>query len=150
MRRMLCFLIPFLIASSVAAADPIEVTFTVTTDGHSANPAIIGMTNLPEGTALIIIVESAENKYLELDKVAVQSGHFQSQKFSRDGHPLLPGTYSVNVNMPVKLVQPESVSAIIGSSGANLTGSLVRKETNGVSVSYNSSFTVPDPAGGNR
>ena len=144
--RSLCFIIPLLIASS-ATADPIEVTFTIATDGQSANPAIIGTTNLPDGTALIIIVESAENKYIELDKVAVQSAHFQSQKFSRDGHPLLPGTYSVNVQMPVKLVQPESVRAIIGSSGANLTGSLVRKETNGVSISYNSSFTVPDVGG---
>ena len=145
MMRTSCFLIPLLIASSVAAADPIEATIMATADGPSANPAIIGTTNLPDGTTLIIIVESRENKFLELDKVTVQNGHFQSQQFSRDGHPLHAGTYSVNVQMPVKLVQPESVTAIIGSGGANLTGSLVRTETNGVTVNYESSFTVRGP-----
>ena len=141
--RVSCFLIPILIASSVVAADPIEAMISVTADGPSANPAIIGATNLPDETTLIIIVQSRENNFLELDKVTVQNGHFQSQQFSRDGHPLHAGTYSVNVQMPVKLVQPENVRAIIGSGGANLTGSLVQTETNGVTVNYQSSLTVP-------
>jgi hypothetical protein len=150
MMRMSCFLIPILIASSGAAAGPIEATISVIADGPSANPTIIGTTNLPDGTNFIIIVENRENKFLELDKVIVQNGHFQSQQFSRDGHPLQAGTYSVNVQMPAKLEQPESVMAIIGSGGANLTGSLVRRETNDVTVNHQSSFTVPGAVTGER
>ena len=108
--------------------------------GLPANPAIIGTTNLPDGTALLITIESRENQYLEQGKVIVQSGGFNLQ-IARDKR-LPAGTYTVNVLLRSGSVQPENVRAIIGHDGRQLTGPLVREETNGVSASYSSSFTV--------
>jgi len=132
-------------ATAVAAADLLEPTFSVLPYGLPASPAIIGTTNLPDGTALLITIESRENQYLEQGKVIVQSGGFNLQ-IARDKR-LPAGTYTVNVLLRSGSVQPENVRAIIGYDGRQLTGPLVREETNGVSATYSSSFTVPGHAG---
>jgi len=135
--------------TATAAADLLEPTFSVSPYGLPANPTIIGTTNLPDGTALLITIESRENQYLEQGKVIVQSGGF-SRQFARDGRRLATGTYTVNVLLRSGSVQPESVRAIIGYDGRQLTGPLVREESNGVSASYSNSFTVTGQVGGSE
>jgi hypothetical protein len=98
--------------NAVAAADLLEPSFSVLPYGLRANPAIIGTTNLPDGTALLITIESRENQYLEQGKVTVQSGGFNLQ-IARDKR-LPAGTYTVNVLLRSGSVQPENVRAIIG------------------------------------
>jgi clan AA aspartic protease (TIGR02281 family) len=127
--------------TAVVAADLLEPTFSVLPYGLPANPAIIGTTNLPDGTALLITIENKETQYLEQGKVIVQGGGFNLQ-IARDGRLLPAGTYTVNVLLRSGSIQPDTVSAIIGYDGRQLTGPLVREETNGVSASYSSSFTV--------
>lgn len=87
---------------------------------------IVGTTNLPDGTIVMVTLQNASSEYTAQDKTAVSSGEFKTGFFGNDGPPLVAGTYQVTINTPVAQVQPDNVQAIIGKQGENLTGSFVK------------------------
>lgn len=118
-----------------------EATLTVAFEG-TGRPVVMGKTNLPNETRLLIIINRAESKFEGQGEATVTNGEFKSQQFSQFGQDLNPGTYTVEIRMPVPSVQPLAVQRIIGDAGQNLHGPLVKKHDSGVVVSYTTTFTV--------
>jgi hypothetical protein len=121
MRRISVAFIVLFFHCGVAAA--LEPTFKINVE-TPPRPVVNGQTNLPDGTELIISINRKETDYLAQDKVEVAGGKFTTQEFSEHGSDLSPGTYSVEVLMPVQ--SNESVLSIIGKDGEKLTGPLVK------------------------
>jgi len=95
---------------------------TKTDDGRVL---VIGKTNLPDKTELLISLSNETIGFTAQDKTMVNNGRFS-------GGPLGPksglteGNYVVEVMMPVPSVQPERVQSIVGNEGQYLTGPLVK------------------------
>ena len=87
-------------------------------------PMVAGTTNLPDGTELLVSVESLTAKYSAQNKTTVTGGKFQTVNFSDLGSNLNPGRYSAEVIMPIATVQPKSVQAVIGSDGRDVAGAV--------------------------
>jgi hypothetical protein len=97
---------------------------------------IRGITNLPQGTILMLSVEEASpSGFQGQSRTAVGfDGTFESELFGpTDG--LKNGRYFAGVVMPYAFVQPASVQEIIGSKGERLTGPLVKHAELGATVS---------------
>jgi hypothetical protein len=119
----------------------VVLTFRIETNG-TRRPTIVGETNLPDGTDLMISIDSGTTRYNASSKALVQGGHFQSETFSKDSSDLEAGQYTAEVLMPVALVQSQSVRAVIGDKGENLKGSLVEQGNLGVTVSRKQPFQL--------
>jgi hypothetical protein len=91
-------------------------------------PKIQGITNLPDGTELLISISRTASAYLAQDSVTVVNGRFHTGQFSAGGRPLNPGSYKIEVVMPVPAVQPQPVQSVVGSRGELMTGKLVRPD----------------------
>jgi hypothetical protein len=93
-------------------------------------PAIIGETNLPDDTSLMVSVHSTELNWTGCQfPVETHNGKFKTGRIvdSRYSDKLLrPGTYTARVTLCTLLVQPESVQAVIGKTDKGLTGPLVK------------------------
>jgi len=104
---------------------------------------VIGKTNLPPGTSLMISLEDAltgESRGQTKTKV-LSGGTFKSEALGpRSG--LKDGQYLASVTMPIARVQSEAVRQIIGDTGQNLKGPLVEKGTFGITVSTEKRFAV--------
>jgi hypothetical protein len=127
-----------------APAWAIIVTMNTTAEGGD-RPVIIGQTNLPDGTKLMVTLSRKASSYSAQDTATVQNGSFRVGPFSQGGSPLNPGTYDVVVSAAVGLVQPKSVQAIIGKKGEALEGPLVeRSEGLGNMVEYRADLKIGD------
>lgn len=106
-------------------------------------PIIVGATNLPDGIELMITVTRKSSQYMGQAKAKVNGGAFRAGPFSQKGSGLNPGTYAVEVIMPVTNVQPPPTWPIIGNDGKNLQGPLVKRSSfGGKIVEYKTSFKV--------
>jgi len=116
---------------------------------------ILGCTNLPSGTDLMIDVRDSRQSLTaeRVDYFWGQSkqtvrpdGSFETEGFGPD-NGLDSGAYVASVMMPISDVQPPSVQAIIGNDSENLKGPLIRTKWFGrVSarvVQVERSFWVP-------
>ena len=84
---------------------------------------IDGQTNLPEGTALMV---SAQRGPVGADtEVTVQGGRFSADLYPRQGQPIPPGAYEVEVSTPLADLQPQSVKSVLGPDYNAVTGPLV-------------------------
>jgi hypothetical protein len=119
----------------------VVLTFRIETNG-TRRPTIVGETNLPDGTDLMISIDSGTIRYNASSKALVQDGHFQSETFSKSNSDLEAGRYTAQVSMPVALVQSQSVRAVIGEKGENLKGSLVEQGNLGLTVSRKQPFQL--------
>lgn len=119
----------------------VVLTFRIETNG-TRRPTIVGETNLPDGTDLMISIDSGTTRYNASSKALVQGGHFQSETFSKDSSGLEAGQYTAEVLMPVALVQSQSVRAVIGEKGEYLKGSLVEQGNLGITVSSKQPFQL--------
>jgi hypothetical protein len=119
----------------------VVLTFRIETNG-TRRPTIVGETNLPDGTDLMISIDSGTIRYNASSKALVQDGHFQSETFSKSNSDLEAGQYTAEVSMPVALVQSQSVRAVIGEKGENLKGSLVEQGNLGLTVSRKQPFQL--------
>lgn len=104
-------------------------------------PKIVGETNLPDNTELLVTVSGKSTNFTGQDKTSVHAGRFQGGPFGSSSG-LQPGQYTVDVVVAVPLVQPDSVRAVIGQNGENLKGSLVTKGQLGVSVRVEQAFKI--------
>jgi hypothetical protein len=127
-------------APATDAADPQKpsqapfdgtVTLSARLEGGGA-PAVVGVTNLPDGTLLMVTLSRKQSAYLAQDKTTVSGGSFRAGPFSQEGSDLRPGKYTIEIGSPLTALQPTSVQAAFGGNGANLKGP----------------FTGPSPIGG--
>jgi hypothetical protein len=140
MKRVITILTSLLIAAAPAFA--FKVTMSAKTEGGD-KPAVIGVTNLPDGTELMVTVKRGESGYMAQGKVRVSNGSFRAGPFSQKAAPLIPGTYTIEISTPIAAVQSPSVRSVIGRDGSNLEGPLAKQSTfGGKVVEYQTSFTV--------
>lgn len=136
----------FALAGAPALSDVI-VTMNTTAEGGDM-PIIIGQTNLPDGTELIVSLSRRASSYGAQDKTSVRNGSFRAGPFSQHGGALNPGIYDVEVTAGVAWVQPKSVQAIIGKNGEKLDGPLVEMTDLGAKmVEYHSDLQIGTGAG---
>jgi len=89
-------------------------------------PTLIGLTNLPNGTELIASLNGVG--FGADAKATVVDGCFIGGPFSHDGQGLTPGVYHVDITVPMAMVQPDAVRAVIGERAENLRGELVHRD----------------------
>ncbi|RXG84226.1 hypothetical protein [Bradyrhizobium zhanjiangense] len=109
----------------------LEAVIIAQTDG-GAFPAIVGVTNLPDDTKLMIGLRRKEASYFAEAKVVVGGGQFKSERFTALGRPLPPGNYKLEITMPLASTQTSAVQDIIGKDGERLTGKLVERSPLGI------------------
>jgi hypothetical protein len=138
-------------AAGAPACFAFAVTVTAVAQGDPTKPTVVGTTNLPAGTELIISVIRRERGYnAQAQSVVQTNGTFSGGPFSEKGARLAPGVYQIKVLMPVSAGQPASVTSIIGDRGRNISGPLVRSGPAGLGkiVEFKTSLTVSGKARG--
>lgn len=106
-------------------------------------PTFSGLTNLPDGTSLILTVRSKKIGYMAQDEVTVIDNKFSSNKFSKDGSPLIPGIYTVDISSPLSSLQPNSVNNIVGIEYENFVGPQFSEAGIGRAIDTTTRFIVP-------
>lgn len=145
MKPIVIMLTSILIVAVPALA--FRVTMSAKTEGGD-KPTVIGVTNLPDGTELMVTVKRGESGYMAQAKARVSNNGFRAGPFSQQGAPLNPGTYIIEISTPIAAVQPPAVRSVIGQDGSNLEGPLVQASTfggkviGGKVIEYQTSFTV--------
>ena len=99
-------------------------------------PLIIGETNLPNGTKVLVSVERPEIGYGGDYKSVVNNGKFQAGPFGSRNSDLRPGKYLLTVTMTSPFMQPDEVQLIIGKSGEKLKGKLIQNSHGGKHAVY--------------
>ena len=107
----------------------------------TGKPKIVGQTNLPDGTDLMIYLRDRAN-YNAGQVVKVQGGTFTSPEFSMRTNPLTKNLYIATVTMQTPSSQPPDVQERIGKQGENLRGEPVVKTESGVSVQARQEFEI--------
>jgi hypothetical protein len=129
-----------LLLVAMSSASAFTVTITAKIEG-SERPIVVGVTNLPDGTELMIELSRKESSYMAQSKATVSGGLFRTSPFSQKGVGLNSGTYTVEVSMPLAAVQPPAIWPIIGNKGSKLEGPLVRRSSFGGNfVQYKTTF----------
>lgn len=97
-------------------------------DAETGAPRIVGTTNLPAGTKLLISLETERPYQLQGQADAqVSRGSFSAGPF-RTSNPLPDGSYVASIVMPVPSTQSAEVRGVIGERGENLKGDLVKQD----------------------
>jgi hypothetical protein len=92
---------------------------------------VVGRTNLPFGTQMLVNIETPAGATLAQDNATVgEFGRFYAGAFSTEGSALPDGRYVVHVVAAVADVQPDTVKPAIGKDWANFLGPL--KSSGGV------------------
>lgn len=127
---------------SATQASALDVAMSTKVLGGN-KPVIVGTTNLPDGIELMITLQRKESNYMAQDKANVSGGSFQVGPFSQNGASLNPGTYTLEVSMPLANFQPPPTWPVIGKDGAKLQGPLAKNSMfGGKVVEYRTSFNV--------
>jgi hypothetical protein len=113
-----------------AHASAFTVTMIAKAEGDD-KPTIVGTTNLPDDIELMITLSRKENEYMAQDKTKVNRGAFRAGPFSQKGIGLNPGTYTLEISMPMAELQPPATWPVIGNDGAKLQGPLAKKSKYG-------------------
>ena len=105
-----------------------DVKLAIQFRGERAKPEIAVVTNLPDKTQLQIrLLDSQKDCKIE-KSIKVLSGQAQTNLLGILDEPLSPGEYSVTVEVKPE-TQQDSVLAVIGEKGENLTGENVLMDT---------------------
>ncbi len=88
------------------------------------NPQVLGETNFPDGTRLVLTLTRPDIQCADSQQVVVKDSKFHTVGICDDGQGLAPGKY--NVVIVELLDQPPNVRAVIGARGEHMTGPLVR------------------------
>lgn len=103
-------------------------------------PVVMGLTNLPDGTALLITISRKQSSFRAQSTAKVMGGKFRSEQFSQKGKDLNAGEYKLEVSMGVAQVQTPQVRAVIGMEGEKMIGSLVQRGRYGPTINYVTTF----------
>ncbi|HTD06249.1 hypothetical protein [Undibacterium sp.] len=146
--KMLLLVLPLMMAVE-AATCAFPVTVTASTQGDAAKPTIVGTTNLPSGTELIVSVIHKDRAYKAQSQAVVDAnGAFTAGPYSDKGTSFAPGKYQIQVLMPVSVGQPSPVTSVIGSRGQNISGPYVQNGPSGLGkiVEFTTTFIVTGAA----
>lgn len=91
-----------------------------------ARPLVVGETNLPDGTELMVGLSRRKSSYSAQDKASVSNGKFRAGPFGQKGADLNPGEYTLEITTPLAAVQPAAVQQIVGSDGSKMSRPLVK------------------------
>jgi hypothetical protein len=141
-------LLVFLALLISGAANALEADIRARSDGGNT-PFVVGVTNLPDETRLMVGVRRREANYFAQAQTSVTAGQFKTERFSASGKSLPPGNYEIEITMPLARVQPAKVRIVIGEEGERLTGRLVEKSRFGITLKSVSTVNiggVPSPA----
>jgi hypothetical protein len=120
--------LPALILTTVllkpSIAHSLEAEIRLRTDG-TQTPFVIGVTNLPDETKLLVSLRRKATNYNAQLNVTVQAGRFTTERFSDDGKALPPRDYALEVSMASAGFQSGNVQRLIGVNGERLSGPLV-------------------------
>jgi hypothetical protein len=105
----------------ISMSKPVSITLKVekTEDGRAK---VIGFTNLPNSSNLLISMSNPSLGKGYQDKVLVNEGNFSSVLGEKEG--LSNGKYNITVTFS-PLAQSENIKKVIGERGENLTGANV-------------------------
>ena len=97
-------------------------------------PWVLGTTNLPDGSILLVSLSRHEAKYSAKHTAVVSNRRFTAGPFSQKGGALPPGDYEIEVVFGIAASQPRSVQEVVGQNNEKLTGSLVTESTVGITA----------------
>lgn len=122
------------------AATPLKLEAKVA--GEPGKPKVEGITNLPDGTEVLVSVFRKESRYSAGDKTTVAGGRFSTGPYSDQGASLKPGKYDLSITAPLYEVQPVAVKPLLGKNYANFSGALLVKSPYGTIAEYRTTFMV--------
>jgi hypothetical protein len=131
-----------------SAASAVTVQLSAKTEGGD-KPVVVGKTNLPPGTKLMVTVSRKESSFsAQTSPTVSEDGTFRSEQFSQRGSPFNPGVYQLEIITPMAAVQPAATKEFMGADGAKLQGPLVtRSVLSGKIITYKTKFSVAGGAG---
>ena len=118
-------------AARYSRALDVVIKVIVTREGM---PWILGTTNLPDGSTLLISLSRQEAKYSAQHIAVVSNRRFTVGPFTQKGAALPPGDYQIEVVFGIARTQPRSVRDVVGESNEKITGSLVRESSTGITA----------------
>lgn len=137
--RLICLAV---IGCTTVNAHALVVTMSAKSDGGT-KPSISGVTNLPDGTDLMLTITRRESSYSAQNKFKVVSGKFKSAPFTFGGEQLNPGLYKVVISTPIATLLPASTWSVVGEQGEKMSGPLVTKTSfGGKTVKYTTTFNL--------
>jgi hypothetical protein len=111
--------------------------------GLGQKPRLVGTTNLPDGTSLMVTVQDKLGGYYRAQStMEVKFGYFVVGPFTAKGAALREGEYLADLTMPSPSVQSPRVREVIGQKGENLRGESVSEGKLGVTVEASVPFFV--------
>lgn len=111
--------------------------------GLGQKPRLVGTTNLPDGTSLMVSVQDKLGGYYRAQSTTeVKFGYFVVGPFTAKGAALREGEYLADLTMPSPSAQSPRVREIIGQKGENLRGESVSEGELGVTVETSVPFFV--------
>ena len=133
MRILFSVLIGILLfdAASRSYALDVVIKVIVTREGM---PWVLGTTNLPDGSILLVSLIRHEAKYSAKHTAVVSNRRFTAGPFTQKGGALPPGDYEIEVEFGIAASQPKSVQEVVGQNNEKLTGSLVTESTIGITA----------------
>lgn len=120
------FVAALLLTCTIAKSEALEVAIAATVEGQGT-PTVVGVTNLPDNSKLLITLSRRQANYSAQGHATVERGKFSTGPFSARGSPLPPGDYEIEVVFPLASTQPSSVRQIVGEKNEKLEGRLVEK-----------------------
>jgi hypothetical protein len=97
-------------------------------------PWVLGTTNLPDGSILLVSLSRQEAAYSVQRTAVVSNRRFTAGPFSQKGGAIPPGDYDVEVVFGTAKSQPNAVREVVGESNEKITGSLVRESPTGITA----------------
>jgi hypothetical protein len=117
-------------AAHIHALD-VVIKVIVTREGM---PWVLGTTNLPDGSILLVSLSRHEATYSAQRTAVVSNRRFTAGPFSQKGRALPPGDYEVDVVFGIARGQPSAVRDVVGENNEKITGSLVREGSIGITA----------------
>jgi len=131
------------LAESVHAAIPLRME--VDSAYENGKVAIVGRTNLPDGTDLIARIYRDESNFSDDYKVSVAAGQFRVELFMNKGAPVSTGSYGIKITAPPVSAQPESVRRRLGPNYSNFSGPSIKWSQSGTVLEWRGSIPIPEP-----
>jgi hypothetical protein len=115
----------------------IDVVFGIDSTQKDGQLQVMGTTNLPDGTDLVLVLSN--ESYSSESKVKVTDGSF-SKQFSMDNKRLEVGLYNLHISVSAAM-QDEAIQKRLGKNGEMLSGAFVAKKP-GNAVNYAKTLQV--------
>jgi len=126
--------------ASLSTSNPRPLALYVVASPIPNGARLVGTTNLPDGTELMLNLSRASVSAGE--KVMVSGGTFAQDLRPRDGKAIPPGDYEVWIMSPLGSLQPEAVKAQLGPEYEALTGPLLVRDEIGRVIEYRSKINL--------